>query len=232
MLWFVRNMKIFCLEDLFWFQSYWSRDILHGNFRLFYGNYMVVIHTVFTNLTLLRRICWRVCSPTVTYDWFPVLWITSWPVPHVGQEMHTPSGTPDFIPFGEFTISPIHYIYIIYLIVNLSALGLCLQVNNSGLFAWISLTALSRTYFIITIHFRRYCISKIGYVKISNSMDNTLIRQSVCHKVKMYVTMLNKAIRDGKYLVPPHVHPIKIIKNKKKFLTSFLCSLEFLYFNW
>ena len=27
MLRFVRNMKIFCSEGLFWFQSYWSRDI-------------------------------------------------------------------------------------------------------------------------------------------------------------------------------------------------------------
>ena len=53
MLGFVRNMKIFCSEDLFWFQSYWSRDILHGNFRLFFGNYMVVIQTLFTNLTPL-----------------------------------------------------------------------------------------------------------------------------------------------------------------------------------
>ena len=31
---------------------------------------------------------------------------------HVGQEMLTLSGTPDFTPFGEFMISPIHYIYI------------------------------------------------------------------------------------------------------------------------
>ena len=41
---FVRNMKIFCSEDLFWFQSYWSRDILHGNFRLLFGNSMFIIH--------------------------------------------------------------------------------------------------------------------------------------------------------------------------------------------
>ena len=29
-----------------------------------------------------------------------------------GQEMFTLSGTPDFIPFGKFMISPIHFIYI------------------------------------------------------------------------------------------------------------------------
>ena len=69
----------FC-SDLFWFQSYWSRDILHGNFRLLFGNYMVVIQSLFTNLTPLGHICWMVCSLTVTYDWFPVIWRRSWRV--------------------------------------------------------------------------------------------------------------------------------------------------------
>ena len=56
------------------------------------------------------------------------------------------SGTPDFTPFREFKISPIHDIYILQ---NLSVLGLCLRIHDSGLFAWISQTALSRIYFII-----------------------------------------------------------------------------------
>ena len=43
--------------------------------------------------------------------------------------------------------------FIYYILLNLSVLGLCLRINDSGLFAWISLTALSRTYFsIIVIH--------------------------------------------------------------------------------
>ena len=33
---------------------------------------------------------------------------------NVGQDMITLSGTPDLTPFGEFMISPINYIYIIY----------------------------------------------------------------------------------------------------------------------
>ena len=37
----------------------------------------------------------------------------------------------------------------IYTLQNLPALGLCLPIHDSGLFAWISQTALSRTYFII-----------------------------------------------------------------------------------
>ena len=35
MLGFVRNMKNFCSEDLFWFQSDWSRDILHVSLDYF-----------------------------------------------------------------------------------------------------------------------------------------------------------------------------------------------------
>ena len=49
------------IEDLFWFQSYWRRDIPHGNITLLFGNSMVVIQTLFTNWTPLCHICWRVC---------------------------------------------------------------------------------------------------------------------------------------------------------------------------
>ena len=36
-----------------------------------------------------------------------------------------------------------------YTLHNVSVLGLCLRIHDSGLFAWISQTALSRTYVII-----------------------------------------------------------------------------------
>ena len=78
----VQNMKIFCSEDLFWFQSYWNRDIPHG---LHFGNSMVVIQTLFTNLTPLCHICLMICSLTVTYYWFPVVLMKSWRVLLVGQ---------------------------------------------------------------------------------------------------------------------------------------------------
>ena len=39
-----------------------------------------------------------------------MIWGKSGLVPHVGQEMLTLSGTPDFTPFGQFMISPIRYI--------------------------------------------------------------------------------------------------------------------------
>ena len=41
-----------------------------------------------------------------------------------------------------------HSLYIHYMLLKVSVLALCLRINDSGLFAWISLTALSRTYFI------------------------------------------------------------------------------------
>ena len=47
----------------------------------------------------------------------------------------------------DFTHS-LYSLYIHYILLNLSVLGLCLRINDSGLFAWISLNALSRTYLI------------------------------------------------------------------------------------
>ena len=55
-------------------------------------------------------------------------------MPHVGQEILT-----DFTPFGEFIMSPIHYIYLLYF-------------TDYCLFALISLTALSQTYFVSPTH--------------------------------------------------------------------------------
>ena len=49
-------------------QGYSSRKH-QTTFRKWYGRHK----TLLANLTLLCHICWRVCSPTVTYDWFPVI---------------------------------------------------------------------------------------------------------------------------------------------------------------
>ena len=102
-----------CRND-FLHRVWFGIDYSHENFRLLFGNSMVVIQTLFTKLTPLCHMCWMVYSLTVTYDWFLVICRKSWRVPHVGQEMLTLSGTHDFTPFGEFMISPILYIYIIY----------------------------------------------------------------------------------------------------------------------
>ena len=45
-----------------------------------------------------------------------------------GRKLLTLSGIPEFTPFDEFMILPIHYIYTILL--NLSVLGLCLWIND------------------------------------------------------------------------------------------------------
>ena len=44
-------------------------------------------------------------------DWHMTVLSKSWRVPHVGQELLTLSGTPDFTPFGEFMILLIRYTY-------------------------------------------------------------------------------------------------------------------------
>ena len=93
----------------------WSRN----TFRYVYGRHKDLVNKFDTYVS---HICWRVWSPNVTYDWFPVncesrIYVKcesriceSWQVPHVGQETLTLSRTPDFTHFGEFMISPIHYI--------------------------------------------------------------------------------------------------------------------------
>ena len=65
-------MKMFCLEDLFLLLL---KVIEAGIFftetsDYFFGNDMVVIQTLLTHLTIMYNICVRICSPTVTYDWF------------------------------------------------------------------------------------------------------------------------------------------------------------------
>ena len=50
----------------------------------------------------------------------------SWSMLHVGQEILTLFGTPDFTPNGQFMISPIHCVY---LLPNLSVLWLGLILS-------------------------------------------------------------------------------------------------------
>ena len=57
------------------------------------------------------------------------------------------SGSHDFTTFGVFMISPIYdqYVYALHYWLDL---GLSLRIDHFGLFAWTSVTALSRTSFI------------------------------------------------------------------------------------
>ena len=133
-------------------EGYYSRKH-QTTFRKFYGHHTDLVHTFDTSVS---HICLMVCSLNVTYDWFPVILGKLWRVPHVGQEILTLSGTPDITPFGEFMILPIRYIYIVYYWI---CLRICLRINDSGLFAWISLAALARTYCImLCMHINIYIL--------------------------------------------------------------------------
>ena len=147
MLEFVRNMKIFGSEDLLWLLSYWSRDILPGNVRLIFGMSMVVIQTLITNFTLLCHVyvegfdhqMWHMTG-------FQLLWIVTGASCMWGQETHTPEFFPERLISLTLGSSWLH-LFIIYTSQNVSILRLRLWINDSGLFAWISLTALSQDLF-------------------------------------------------------------------------------------
>ena len=156
---------------------------------------------------------------------------------HVGQEMLTISGTPDFTPFGKWwcfrpllcTLFRLNWAkqtpgimrrnkwrnlplsgfepatqwseaqhataglqrppsllfgsswLIWYTLLNVSVLRLCLRINDSGLFAWISRTALSRLCFRINdsgllAWISRTALSRTYFIIISNLIrDNMMI---------------------------------------------------------
>ena len=116
-------MKIFCLEDLFWFQSYWVRDInifmktFVITLRKWYGRHAMHTELVHKCDTSISHNMLKGLLPNVTYNWFPIILRESWRVQHVRKEMITLSGTPDFIPFDmgvhDFTHSLYMYIHCI-----------------------------------------------------------------------------------------------------------------------
>ena len=119
-------------------QGYSSRTI-QATFRKFYGRHTDLVHKFNTSVSHMLKGLFTNCD--IRFQIFGVN--------RHRCHMLTLSGTHDFTPFGELMISPIHYIYIILL--NLSVFGLFVRINDSGLFAWISLTALSQTYFMTTL---------------------------------------------------------------------------------
>ena len=90
-------------------QGYYSRK-LQTTFQKFYGRHTDLVHKCDTSVSHMLNGLFTNCD----------IWLVSlfggksWRVPHVGQEMLTHSGTPDFTPFGDFMISPMNYVYIIY----------------------------------------------------------------------------------------------------------------------
>ena len=99
---------------------------------------MVVIQTLmFTYLTLLCHICWRVCLPTVTYDWFPVICVNR-------DGCHMWGRKCSLFPEHLIPLPLGIWLYIHYIIGQSKD---CSLINYSGLF---TRTVLSWTYFIGT----------------------------------------------------------------------------------
>ena len=113
-------------------QKLLKQGILHGNFRLLFG-ILWSSYIPCSQISLLCDICWRVCSPAVAYDWFPVIFVNREGATRGTGNAHSFRNT-WFTDFGEFMISPIHCI-----LENLSVLGLCLRINDSGSLACVSL---------------------------------------------------------------------------------------------
>ena len=93
--------------------------------------------------------------------------------------MLTLSGTHDFTPFGEFMISPIHYLYIIYY-------WICQFYDYvyglmTGLFAWISLTALPRGSFCLYMMTKLYSAMIDWSSGESSSHSKTIIQLNRWH---------------------------------------------------
>ena len=142
MLEFVRNMKIFGSEDLLWLLSYWSRDILPGNVRLFFEMSMVVIQTMITNFTLLCHVyvarfdhqMWHMTG-------FQLLWIVTGASCMWGQETHSFRNAWFHLLWGvhDFTYS----LYILhrerrivwfFILIDRSALFIIYRTSSIGMY--------------------------------------------------------------------------------------------------
>ena len=119
--------------------SHWYSS-LKLRFRLILGNSMDAIHTLYTNLTLLCHIRWRVCSRTVIHDRFP------FKVNRNGCHMWDRK----FSLFPEHFLCGVHnFAYSLY-VHNLSVLRHILQINYSDLLSGIVwLLCLSLIYLLL-----------------------------------------------------------------------------------
>ena len=139
---FVRNMKMFCSEDLFWFQSCWSRDILHGNLTTFrkFHCHTDIVHKFDTSVSHMLKGLFNSCDIWLVSSYF--VYIVTGATCGAGNAQsfrktwfHSVLGVHDFT----------HSLYM--------HSGICKSKDYvygliTSLFAWISLTALFWTYYI------------------------------------------------------------------------------------
>ena len=133
-------MKIFCSEDIFWFQSYWNRDIPHGNFRLL----SEILWSSYRPCSQIWHLCVIYVEWSVQWLWhmtgFQLFWINRDGCHMWGRKCSL---------FPEHLILLIRYTYTLCIteFVSLRTMfTLGLLINDSSLFAWISMSALPRTY--------------------------------------------------------------------------------------
>ena len=92
------------------------------------GLFMVVIQTLFTNVTPLCHICWMVCSLTVTYDWFPVICVNRDGCHMWGRKCSLFPEHLISLRLGRSWFHPF-IIYTLY-ITEFVSLRLCLRIND------------------------------------------------------------------------------------------------------
>ena len=147
---FIRNMKICFFRGAILVSKILRQGYSSPKLQTTSGKYMAVIQTLFTKLTLLCHICWRVCSPTVD------IWMVSYSFEWIVTGTTCGAGNaPSFRNtwfhfFWEVHDLPIHNVCITEC-VSLGLLGLWLMTNDSGLFACNSLTVLSQRLILLKV---------------------------------------------------------------------------------
>ena len=84
----------------------------------------------------------------------------------MGQEILTLSGTPDFTPFGEFMMSPIHYIYI----TEFVSFRTCLRIND-----WFVCLDLSDCFVSDLLYLPIHCIYILPNLSVLGLMSVCLL---------------------------------------------------------
>ena len=124
MLRFVQNMKIFCSEDLFWFQGYWDRDIFHRNVRLLLGYSMVVIRLCLQIWTSVSHVLKGLNS---NCD----IWLVSSYIVWIVMSAECGAGNAhSFWNIWFWTFCIHDFTLSLYALQNLSVLWLCLWIND------------------------------------------------------------------------------------------------------
>ena len=115
--------------------------------------------------------------------------------------MLTLSRTPDFTPLEEGVYDFTHTLYIHFRIPQ-SLIGLCLRINDTVLFAWISLTALCWTYFILIFS----PTSKFSYLQNSPAAVRSFTPAKPVLLMAFWAVLLVAFHRESLLVPPSTIH--------------------------